>query len=86
MKRPIAVPLILSIVVTIFLSMIINNRVLHSAQQGADNVSLRYTRNASMNPDNAFWDMYPYSLGLATIVGIIVFIIAYFLTPKKKGT
>jgi ABC-type spermidine/putrescine transport system permease subunit I len=86
MKRPITGPLILSLVVTIFLSMIINNRVLHSAQQGADNVSIRYTQNARMNPDNAFWDMYPYSLGLATIVGIIVFIIAYLLTSKKKGT
>ncbi len=84
MKRPITLALILAIIVTIILSMYINNLVMQGAQHGANNIDLDYTINARVNPEKAYWDNYPYSLGAGAIGGIIVFIIVYFLTPKRK--
>ncbi len=83
MKKSPALAFIISIATTIILSIYINKITLRGAQAGGDNISKIYTMKANIDPDKAYWDMYPYSLGFALIAGIVVFIIVYLLTPKK---
>jgi hypothetical protein len=83
MKKSPALAIIISIVSTIILSIYINKITLRGAQAGGDNISKIYTMKANLDPDKAYWDMYPTSLGFAFIAGIVVFIIVYLLTPKK---
>ena len=83
MKKSPALALIISIATTIILSIYINKIVMRGALAGGPNISKISTLKANLNPDKAYWEMYPYSLGFSLIVGVVVFVIVYLLTPKK---
>ena len=83
MKKSPTLALVLSITSTIALTFYINKVCLRGAQHGADNISKQFTMNANFNPDKAYWEMLPYSLLFASIVGILIFILVYVITPKK---
>ena len=82
MKRSSLLAFIISIATTIILSFYINKITLLGAQAGGDKISNSFTLQANIDPDKAYWNIYPFSFGFALIVGIVVFIIVYLLTPK----
>ena len=84
MKRSPMLALIISIAATIFLADYINKFAVKGAQIGGNNISKLGTLKALSNPDKYYWEMYPYSLGFSLIGGLVIFIIAFVLTPKKQ--
>ncbi len=82
MKRA-TTPLIIALIVTFIAAYYINDRVCKGAQMGGEGISKQHTLQAQLDPDKFYWQMYPASLLFGSGIGLVVFIIGFFVSPSK---
>jgi ABC-type spermidine/putrescine transport system permease subunit I len=83
-KQNITSLFLISLTLAIISSLVINKIILNGYLQGGANISRMETINARLNPDSYYWQIYPYSLVAGLVVGVLVFVIGYMLTLKRK--
>lgn len=72
-------------IITFLAADVINGTMLKGAQAGGEGISKSHTIRARIDPEGHKKETYPAALGMASIIGLVVFAGGYFVTkPKKK--
>jgi ABC-type spermidine/putrescine transport system permease subunit I len=83
-KQNITSLFLISLTIAIIASLVINKIILNGYLKGGANISKMETINARVNPDSYYWQIYPYSLVAGLVVGVLVFVVGYLITIKRK--
>ena len=81
----IILPLLTALGITLFVAHFVTKTTVNGAQLGGTNISPAETLRANLTPDSFYWSKYPFGLLVGSVLGLIVFIIIYYLNrPISK--
>jgi ABC-type spermidine/putrescine transport system permease subunit I len=83
-KQNITSLFLISLTIAIIASLVINKISFDGYLRGGANISKMETINARLNPDSYYWQIYPYSLVIGFALGVLVFVVGYLITMKRK--